>query len=124
LAKLDSGIYDAIILASAGLKRLVWLIVLPNLWIQASACRQLARGHRHECRVEDPEINEILNALHDAETGLCVTAERAMNARLNGGCQVPIAGFAQLQGEQIFMRGLVGSPDGVSFIGGTIGRIR
>ncbi|MDD1619527.1 MAG: hydroxymethylbilane synthase [Methylococcaceae bacterium] len=65
-----------------------------------------------ECRVDDLEINEILRALHDAETGLCVSAERAMNARLNGGCQVPIAGFALLQGGQIFMRGLVGNPDG------------
>ena len=54
----------------------------------------------------------MLTALHDAETGLCVVAERAMNARLNGGCQVPIAGFALLQGEQLFMRGLVGNPDG------------
>ena len=53
-----------------------------------------------------------MSALHDAETGLCVSAERAMNARLNGGCQVPIAGFAQLKGEQLFMRGLVGNPDG------------
>jgi hydroxymethylbilane synthase len=65
-----------------------------------------------ECRVDDVEINEILRALHNLETGLCVSAERAMNARLNGGCQVPIAGFAQLQGGQIVMRGLVGSPDG------------
>ena len=43
---------------------------------------------------------------------LCVTAERAMNARLQGGCQVPIAGFAQLQGEQLTLQGLVGKPDG------------
>jgi len=65
-----------------------------------------------ECRTDDVEINEILSVLHDSETGLCVTAERAMNARLNGGCQVPIGGFAQLQDGQIFMRGLVGNPDG------------
>jgi hydroxymethylbilane synthase len=65
-----------------------------------------------ECRVDDPEINDLLKVLHDSETGICVTAERAMNARLNGGCQVPIGGFAQYQGEQLFMRGLVGSPDG------------
>jgi hydroxymethylbilane synthase len=65
-----------------------------------------------ECRIDDMEMNTILSVLHDSETGLCVTAERAMNARLNGGCQVPIAGFAQLQGGQLFMRGLVGNPDG------------
>jgi hydroxymethylbilane synthase len=53
-----------------------------------------------------------LRALHDHDTEICVSAERAMNARLNGGCQVPIAGFAQLQGNLLVMRGLVGSPDG------------
>ncbi|MDD1614889.1 MAG: hydroxymethylbilane synthase [Methylococcaceae bacterium] len=106
LAKLDAGIYDAIILASAGLKRLG----MAKRITQLPAIGQGAIGI--ECRVDDPEINEILEALHDAETSLCVSAERAMNARLNGGCQVPIAGFAQLQGEQLFMRGLVGNPDG------------
>ena len=47
-----------------------------------------------------------------SDTGLCVTAERAMNARLQGGCQVPIGGFAQHINGQLFMRGLVGDPDG------------
>jgi hydroxymethylbilane synthase len=50
--------------------------------------------------------------LHHEATNICVRAERAMNARLNGGCQVPIGGFAQIDGETVFMRGLVGSPDG------------
>lgn len=113
LAKLDAGDYDAIILASAGLKRLGMARRITqslNTSISLPAIGQGAIGI--ECRADDPEINEILSALHDDETGLCVTAERAMNARLNGGCQVPIAGFAQLQGEQLFMRGLVGNPDG------------
>ncbi len=113
LAKLDAGIYDAIILASAGLKRLGMAKRITqslDTSISLPAIGQGAIGI--ECRVDDLEINEILRALHDAETGLCVSAERAMNARLNGGCQVPIAGFALLQGGQIFMRGLVGNPDG------------
>jgi len=113
LAKLDAGIYDAIILASAGLKRLGMAKRIAqslDISISLPAIGQGAIGI--ECRVDDLEINEILRALHDAETGLCVSAERAMNARLNGGCQVPIAGFALLQGGQIFMRGLVGNPDG------------
>jgi hydroxymethylbilane synthase len=113
LAKLDADIYDAIILASAGLKRLgMAKRITQSLDTRVSlpAIGQGAIGI--ECRVDDVEINEILSALHDAETGLCVYAERAMNARLNGGCQVPIAGFAQLQNEQIYMRGLVGNPDG------------
>ena len=113
LAKLDADLYDAIILASAGLKRLgMAKRITQSLDTRVSlpAIGQGAIGI--ECRVDDVEINEILSALHDAETGFCVSAERAMNARLNGGCQVPIAGFAQLQGERIVMRGLVGSPDG------------
>ena len=113
LAKLDAGDYDAIILASAGLKRLGMANRITqslDTGVSLPAIGQGAIGI--ECRVDDLEINEILSTLHDAETGLCVSAERAMNARLNGGCQVPIAGFAQFQDGQIFMCGLVGNPDG------------
>ncbi len=113
LAKLDAGEYDAIILASAGLKRLEMTArirqSLPTT-ISLPACGQGAIGI--ECRVHDAEINEILKVLHDEETAICVTAERALNARLNGGCQVPIAGFAELNENEIFMRALVGNPDG------------
>ncbi|MEI6707639.1 MAG: hydroxymethylbilane synthase [Methylococcales bacterium] len=113
LAKLDAGDYDAIILASAGLKRLgMGNRITQSLAASVSlpACGQGAIGI--ECRVDDVETNELLSILHDNETGLCVRAERAMNARLNGGCQVPIAGFAELDNNQLIMRGLVGSPDG------------
>lgn len=113
LSKLDSGEYDAIILASAGLKRLGMAERITqslNSGISLPAIGQGAIGI--ECRSDDQEINKMLSALHDGETGLCVTAERAMNARLNGGCQVPIAGFAELRSGQLFMRGLVGNPDG------------
>lgn len=113
LSKLDAGEYDAIILASAGLKRLGMAERISqclDTGISLPAIGQGAIGI--ECRVDDLEINQMLSVLHDRETGLCLAAERAMNARLNGGCQVPIAGFAELQGERLFMRGLVGSPDG------------
>jgi hydroxymethylbilane synthase len=114
LAKLDAGIYDAIILASAGLKRLGMVKRITQSLdpgISLPAVGQGAIGI--ECRIDDVEINEMLSALHDVETGLCVSAERAMNARLNGGCQVPIAGFARKEGgARLFMRGLVGNPDG------------
>lgn len=113
LSKLDTGEYDAIILASAGLKRLGMagrITQCLDVGISLPAIGQGAIGI--ECRSDDQEINKMLSVLHDSETGLCVIAERAMNACLNGGCQVPIAGFAQLRGEQLFMRGLVGSPDG------------
>ncbi|WFP48869.1 hydroxymethylbilane synthase [Methylomonas sp. EFPC3] len=113
LAKLDAGEYDAIILASAGLKRLdlaerITARLLPEESLPAMG--QGAIGI--ECRIDDAEIHHYLKVLHDEETSIRVGAERAMNARLNGGCQVPIAGFAEVKGQRLFMRGLVGSPDG------------
>lgn len=113
LAKLNAGDYDAIILAAAGLKRLGMADKITDCLdttISLPACGQGAIGI--ECRSDDSEINELLAQLHHRETGLCVVAERAMNSRLNGGCQVPIAGFAELNGEQLSLRGLVGSPEG------------
>jgi hydroxymethylbilane synthase len=113
LAKLDAGDYDAIILASAGLKRLGMASRITESLDASVSLPAIGQGAIGiECRIDDVECNDILRVLHDAETGLCVAAERAMNARLKGGCQVPIAGFALLQGEQLFMRGLVGNPDG------------
>jgi len=113
LAKLDDGEYDAIILASAGLKRLgmtgrITQCLEPS--ISLPAIGQGAIGI--ECREHDSETNFMLKTLHDEQTSIRVLAERAMNARLKGGCQVPIAGFAEIQGDLLFMRGLVGSPDG------------
>jgi hydroxymethylbilane synthase len=113
LAKLDAGEYDAIILASAGLKRLGFsgrITQRLDSKISLPAIGQGAIGI--ECRIDDHEVNDMLSKLHDYETGICVTAERAMNARLSGGCQVPIAGFAEIRDGELFMRGLVGSPDG------------
>jgi hydroxymethylbilane synthase len=66
-----------------------------------------------ECRVADEETRALLSVLHDEDTSICVTAERAMNRHLNGGCQVPIAGFAVLEeGGQVFLQGMVANPDG------------
>jgi len=113
LAKLDAGDYDAVILASAGLKRLGMAARITqclDVTVSLPAIGQGAIGI--ECRSDDTEINALLAVLHDSETGLCVAAERAMNARLNGGCQVPIAGYAVREGGQLYMRGLVGNPDG------------
>ena len=113
LAKLDAGEFDAIILASAGLKRLGMADritqSLPTT-VSLPAIGQGAIGI--ECRVDDAQVNQMLQVLHHEATHICVCAERAMNARLNGGCQVPIGGFAQLDGELLFMRGLVGHPNG------------
>lgn len=113
LAKLDAGEYDAIILASAGLKRLGMTDRITECLDTAISLPAIGQGAIGiECRSDDAEINAFLQVLHDAETAVRITAERAMNARLNGGCQVPIAGFSEVEGGQLWMRGLVGSPDG------------
>ncbi|MDH5766044.1 MAG: hydroxymethylbilane synthase, partial [Gammaproteobacteria bacterium] len=65
-----------------------------------------------ECRENDAQILNLIKPLNHADTHTRLTAERAMNHRLNGGCQVPIAGFALLEGDEIYLRGLVGRPDG------------
>jgi len=113
LAKLDNGEYDAIILASAGLKRLGFAERITSRIDPSDSLPAIGQGAIGiECRQDDEQVNSMLQALADEETSLRITAERAMNARLNGGCQVPIAGFAEISGEQLHLRGLVGSPDG------------
>lgn len=113
LRKLGDGDYDAIILASAGLKRLgfsdrISAYIEPE--ISLPAIGQGAIGI--ECRAEDARINELLKPLHHLDTATCVAAERALNKRLQGGCQVPIGGHAVLQAGRLWLRGLVGTFDG------------
>lgn len=113
LAKLDAGEYDAIILAAAGLIRLGFEDrIRSSISVEDSlpAGGQGAVGI--ECRTGDSEIHALLAPLHHQDTALRVTAERALNKRLNGGCQVPIACYAVLEGDQLWLRGLVGQPDG------------
>ena len=117
LRKLDEGEYDAIILATAGLVRLgfedrITVRISPEDSLPAAG--QGAVGI--ECRSNDPKIDTLLAPLNDADTATRVSAERAMNTRLNGGCQVPIAGYSILEGEQLWIRGLVGQPDGSAII--------
>jgi hydroxymethylbilane synthase len=69
-----------------------------------------------ECRNDNSDLQALLQPLHHADTACRVMAERAMNRRLEGGCQVPIGCFAELQDEQLKIRGLVGAPDGSQII--------
>jgi hydroxymethylbilane synthase len=113
LRKLDEGEYDAIILASAGLIRLgkkerICEYLAPELSLPAGG--QGAVGI--ETRIADAVTNELLIPLHHEPTALCVRAERAMNRRLQGGCQVPIAALGLIKGEELYLRGLVGTTDG------------
>ncbi len=73
-----------------------------------------------ECRIDDEEVNALIAPLNDTKTSIRVRAERAMNHRLEGGCQVPIAGYAELESGMLVMRGLVGSTDGKEIIRGDI----
>jgi hydroxymethylbilane synthase len=119
LAKLDIGGYDAILLAAAGLKRLGFgHRIREEIPLERSlpAIGQGAIGI--ECREDDSELRALLERLHDPETACCIAAERAMNERLNGGCQVPIAGHATLENGALFLRGLVGAPDGTLILRG------
>ena len=113
LGKLDDGQFDAILLAAAGLKRL-GMESRIRLSLPAETCLpavgQGAVGI--ECREEDEQTQALLAPLNDTDTWDRVVAERAMNRRLEGGCQVPIAGYALLEADQIWLRGLVASEDG------------
>lgn len=113
LDKLDAGEYDAIILAAAGLIRLGFAErIRTRIAVEDSlpAGGQGAVGI--ECRTADQEIHELLKPLAHEATTWRVTAERALNKHLNGGCQVPIACYATLEGDQLWLRGLVGQADG------------
>ncbi len=117
LSKLDDGQYDAIILASAGLKRLglaerIRHTIQPDMSLPAVG--QGALGL--ECRSQDQAVLDLILPLMHAETNVCVRAERAFNAYLEGGCQVPIAGYATLQNGQLQIEGRVGSVDGQTIL--------
>lgn len=117
LAKLDSGEFDAILLAAAGLMRLGFEErIRSRLSIDESlpAIGQGAVGI--ECRTGDARVLALLAPLHHPDSATRVWAERAMNRRLQGGCQVPIAGHAVLKGDELWMRGLVGTPDGACLL--------
>jgi hydroxymethylbilane synthase len=113
LAKLDAGEYDAIILAAAGLIRLGFADrIKASISVEDSlpAGGQGAVGI--ECRSADSDIHALLAPLHHHDSAVRVSAERALNKHLNGGCQVPIACYAVLEGDQVWLRGLVGDPAG------------
>ena len=113
LGKLDAGEYDAIMLAGAGLIRLgmqerIRQFIPVDLSLPAGGQGAVGIEYRHG----DEATLALLACLHHEPTAVCVRAERAMNARLQGGCQVPIAAFATLQEDKVHLRGLVGTVDG------------
>jgi hydroxymethylbilane synthase len=119
LDKLDRGDYDAIILAAAGLIRLELNDRIRQFIDTDTLLPAIGQGVVGiECREDDADTEALLNALAHAETGIRIAAERALNHRLEGGCQVPIAGYSEIKGNQLVIRGLVGRPDGTEMITG------
>lgn len=113
LQKLDDGQFDAIILACAGLKRLGFDSRIRSAMAPEQSLPAVGQGAVGiECRLDDAATLALLEPLRHADTTTRVLAERGMNNRLEGGCQVPIAGYAELDGDQLWLRGLVGEPDG------------
>lgn len=113
LARLDRDEFSAIVLAAAGLKRLnLQGRICSYLSLEQSlpAAGQGVLGI--ECRTDDKVVQSLIAPLNHAETALCVQAERAMCQYLGGGCHVPIAAYATLEGGGIHLRGLVARPDG------------
>jgi hydroxymethylbilane synthase len=113
LRKLDDGEYDALILASAGLKRLGFESRIKMALAPEECLPSIGQGAVGiEVRSDDDAVKQLLAPLADADTTSRITAERALNEALNGGCQVPIAGFALLDNGELYLRALVGEPDG------------
>ncbi|KOS67846.1 porphobilinogen deaminase [Lysinibacillus contaminans] len=113
LAKLETEEYDAIILAAAGLKRLGWSDDVVTEFLTIEDCLPaVAQGSLGiECREDDVELLAELSKLTDSATWKEAHAERAFLAAMDGGCQVPIAGYAKTNGDQITLTGLVAAPD-------------
>ena len=112
LQKLDDGEYDAIILACAGLIRLKFEDRIKQQIPAEQSLPSVGQGAVGiEIRENDQEILDLIAPLIDTETSYRITCERAMNARLEGGCSVPIAGFSTIENNQITLTGLVGNVD-------------
>ncbi|EOW9199246.1 hydroxymethylbilane synthase [Vibrio cholerae] len=121
LSKLDAGEYDAIILAAAGLKRLELESRIRSFIEPEQSLPAVGQGAVGiECRVNDQRVRALLAPLNHADTADRVRCERAMNLTLQGGCQVPIGSYALLEGNHIWLRALVGEPDGSQIVRGEI----
>jgi hydroxymethylbilane synthase len=117
LRKVQGGEFDAIVLACAGLKRLGHADAITAPLSVEESLPAIGQGALAiECRVDDVETRNYLEQMNHAPTELCVTAERAFLARLQGGCQTPLAAHARLDGDNVVLEGLVGAPDGTRLL--------
>ena len=117
MRKLSEGHFDAIILAGAGVRRLGWADKITEYLpteVSLPAIGQGALGI--ETRTDDKEINSLVAFFDHPDTSVAVRAERALLKRLEGGCQVPIAAYGEVDGDTLKLTGLVASTDGMTLI--------
>ncbi|HSM00598.1 MAG TPA: hydroxymethylbilane synthase [Candidatus Limnocylindria bacterium] len=120
IRKMEEGRYDAIILAAAGLRRLGWEAKITEYIPEEMSLPAIGQGALGiEIRVDDPDTREAVSFLNDRGTAFAVRAERGFLKRLEGGCQVPIASYGRTEGDSIFLKGMVGRPDGSEIIRGS-----
>lgn len=113
IRKMEEGQYDAIILAAAGLRRLGWDGKIRQYLPAEMSIPAIGQGALGiEIRSGDAGTREAVSFLDDRETSIAVRAERGFLKRLEGGCQVPIAAFGRVEGNEVRLVGLVGRPDG------------
>ena len=116
LRKLDEGQYDAIVLASAGLRRLGWENRITELLDPEIMCPAVGQGALAvETRADSGEAQQLSKRLEHEASRIAVTAERAVLASLGGGCQVPIGAYATV-GAELHLRAIIVSPDGTQII--------
>ena len=121
LQKLDNGSYDSLILAAAGMKRLGMERRIRTFLDVAEILPAIGQGALGiETRSDDAQTEQLVRPLDHAPTRLCVHAERALSRKLYGGCHLPLAGYAHISGETLFMSALVGNPDGSRIVKDTI----
>ncbi|QSS99132.1 hydroxymethylbilane synthase [Pontibacillus sp. ALD_SL1] len=118
LRKLKEEDFDAIVLATAGLKRMGWSDDVITEYLEPEVCvPAVGQGALAiECREDDREIRDLMDTLNHAYTHRTVMAERTFLDLLNGGCQVPIGGYAYLEGDDIILTAMVGTPDGKTIL--------
>jgi hydroxymethylbilane synthase len=121
LRKLAEGEYDAIVLAAAGVKRLELDDKVTEYIDDKTLLPAVGQGAVGiESRIGDEATEALIAPLRHRPSTIAVTAERAFLARLEGGCQVPIASYAEVDGENLYIRGLVGSLDGKNIVEGNV----
>ena len=120
IRKMEEGKFDAIILAAAGLRRLGWEQRITQVLSEEVSLPAIGQGALGiEIRRDDAETRDAVSFLDDRDTSFAVRAERGFLKRLEGGCQVPIAAYGRTDGDAVFLRGMVGRPDGSEIVRGS-----